>query len=100
MGTYDIQTNVAEEHFRGSLDLDFDWNIGLIVGRSGSGKTTIARELFGDNIISGYEYTRESILDDMPKGASVEEISMALTSLGFASPPSWLQSYSVLSNGE
>lgn len=71
MGTYDIQTNVAEEHFRGSLDLDFDWNIGLIVGRSGSGKTTIARELFGDNIISGYEYTHESILDDMPKGASV-----------------------------
>lgn len=100
MGTYDIQTNVAEEHFRGSLDLDFDWNIGLIVGRSGSGKTTIARELFGDNIISGYEYTHESILDDMPKGASVEEISMALTSVGFASPPSWLKSYSVLSNGE
>ena len=100
MGPYDIQKNVAEEHVRGSLDLDFEWNIGHIVGRSGSGKTTIARELFGDNIISGYEYTHESILDDMPKGASVEEISMALTSVGFASPPSWLKSYSVLSNGE
>lgn len=100
MGSYDMQTNATEEHFSGELDLDFDWNIGLIVGRSGSGKTTIARELFGDCIISGYEYTHESILDDMPASASVSEIEQALTSVGFASPPSWLKPYAVLSNGE
>lgn len=100
MGSYDMQTNATEEHFCGELDLDFDWHIGLIVGRSGSGKTTIARELFGENIVSGYEYTHESILDDMPASASVREIEQALTSVGFASPPSWLKPYSVLSNGE
>ena len=100
MGTYDMTASHTEEHFVGDIDLPDKWNVGLIVGRSGTGKTTIARELFGDNIIDGYEYTHASVLDDMPKTASVQEICQALTSVGFASPPSWLKPYSVLSNGE
>ena len=100
MGSYDMTTNHTEEHFVGSIELPASWNVGLIVGRSGTGKTTIARELFGDCIVSGYEYTHESILDDMPADASVSEICQALTSVGFASPPSWLKPYAVLSNGE
>lgn len=100
MGTYDLQSNKAVEHFVGDINIPAEWNIGLIVGRSGTGKTTIARELFGDCIIDGYEYTHESILDDMPKDASVSEITMALSAVGFASPPSWLKSYAMLSNGE
>lgn len=100
MGSYDMSAAHTEEHFVGDIELPKEWNIGLIVGRSGTGKTTIARELFGDCIINGYEYTHESILDDMPKGASVQEICQALTSVGFASPPSWLKPYAVLSNGE
>lgn len=100
MGQYDMTAAHTEEHFVGDINLPDKWNIGLIVGRSGTGKTTIARELFGNNIINGYEYTHESILDDMPQSASVQEISMALTSVGFASPPSWLKPYAVLSNGE
>lgn len=100
MGSYDMTTNAVKEHFVGDIDLPADWNVGLIVGRSGSGKTTIARELFGDCIVDGYEYTHESILDDMPQSATVQEIATALTSVGFASPPSWLKPYSALSNGE
>lgn len=100
MGTYDMTTKAVTERFTGEIDLPEEWNIGLIVGRSGSGKTTIARELFGEHIISGFEYTHESILDDMPQGVSVEEICKTLCSVGFASPPSWLKPYSVLSNGE
>lgn len=100
MASYDMTTNAVKEHFVGDIDLPADWNVGLIVGRSGSGKTTIARELFGDCIVDGYEYTHESILDDMPQSATVQEIATALTSVGFASPPSWLKPYSALSNGE
>ena len=36
----------------------------------------------------------------MPKERSMQEITKALTSVGFASVPSWLKPYSVLSNGE
>lgn len=36
----------------------------------------------------------------MPKGKSITDIEKAFTSVGFASPPSWLKPYGVLSNGE
>lgn len=100
MGTYDLQQNIVTEHFEGKFEFPEKWNIGLIVGKSGSGKTTIANELFGDRIIKQYEYKSQSLLDDMPKQCTVNDICTALTSVGFASPPSWLKPYAVLSNGE
>ena len=100
IGTYDLQSRNVEERFVGDIELPENWNVGLIVGKSGSGKTTIAKELFGDFIVDNFQYTHESILDDMPKGVSVNEISQALNSVGFSSPPSWLKPYAVLSNGE
>lgn len=100
MGTYDLQTQHVREEFKGCIDLPQKWNLGLIVGRSGTGKTTIAKELFGEHIVSGFSYRHESILDDMPRNKSANEICQALNSVGFSSPPSWLKPYSVLSNGE
>ena len=87
MGTYDLQTQHVTEHFEGDITLPEKWNIGLIVGHSGTGKTTIARELFADSIVDQMQYTHESILDDMPKDASVTEICKALNSVGFSAPP-------------
>jgi ABC-type dipeptide/oligopeptide/nickel transport system ATPase subunit len=99
-GTFDLSSNQIEERFTGEIDLDSDWQIGLIVGRSGTGKTSIAKQLFSDVLIDSFEYKSESILDDMPKDKSVEDICKAFNSVGFSSPPSWLKPYSVLSNGE
>lgn len=100
VGSYDLQTTNIEERFKGDIDLPHEWNIGLIVGRSGSGKTTIAKQLFEDVIIEDFEYTCDSILDDMPKDVSTKDICKTLNSVGFSSPTSWLKPYSVLSNGE
>lgn len=100
IGTYDLQQQHATERFVGNIELPDKWNIGLIVGRSGSGKSTIARELFGAELIDSFDYTHDNILDDMPKGVSVKDIASTLTTVGFSSPPSWLKPYSVLSNGE
>ena len=100
MGAFDLQTNAVQEHFAGSIDLPDQWSVGLIVGASGTGKTTIARELFPDAYIERFEYTHECLLDDMPQGVSVSDITRALTSVGFSSVPSWLKSYAMLSNGE
>ena len=87
MGTYDLQQSSVEERFTGEINLPEEWSIGLIVGRSGSGKTTIAKELFCDKIVQGYEWTHESLLDDFPKDCAVNDICMALTAVGFSSPP-------------
>lgn len=100
MGTYDLQTNNICEHFVGDIDLPEKWQIGLIVGNSGTGKTTIAKELFPDAYVTNFDYTHECLLDDMPETASVSDICKALTQVGFASVPSWLKPYAVLSNGE
>lgn len=100
IGKFDLQSNESKEHFKGKIDLSNDWKIGLIVGKSGSGKTTIAKQLFENSYITKFEYTNKSILDDMPNWCSVSDITNAFNSVGFSSPPSWLKPYSVLSNGE
>ena len=100
IGKFDLQTEHIKEHFEGQIDLDDNWQIGIIVGSSGSGKTTIAKELFPDSYITDFKYNAETILDDMPENKSVDEITKMFNSVGFSSPPSWLKPYSVLSNGQ
>ena len=100
MGTFDLQSENIKEHFHGEIKIPENWQIGLIVGNSGTGKTTISKHLFPDSYITTFEYNAESVLDDMPKECSVEQISKTFNSVGFSSPPSWLKPYSVLSNGE
>lgn len=100
MGTFDLQTENIIERFKGEIKMPNQWQIGLIVGNSGTGKSTIARELFKDAYITNFDYNAESVLDDMPKDCSVEQIAKTFNSVGFSSPPSWLKPYSVLSNGE
>jgi ABC-type lipoprotein export system ATPase subunit/GNAT superfamily N-acetyltransferase len=100
IGKFDLQSETIIEHFKGNIDIKNNWQIGLIVGKSGTGKTTIAKQLFPESYITSYEYKKETILDDMPKECSVDEITKAFNSVGFSSPPSWLKPYSVLSNGQ
>jgi ABC-type ATPase with predicted acetyltransferase domain len=100
LNTFDIQEKKIIEHFAGSIDIENkNWNIGLIVGGSGTGKTTIARELFGKDFLE-LKYIKNSVIEDMPENKTIKEITQAFTSVGFASPPSWLKPYNVLSNGE
>lgn len=101
VGAFDLNVNKIKEHFAGNIDIeDKHWNIGLIVGGSGTGKSTIAKELYGENYFFSHNYKAVSVIDDMPEGVSVKDITKAFTSVGFSSPPSWLKPYNVLSNGE
>lgn len=101
IGAFDIDVSHIDEHFKGAIEIEGkEWNVGLIVGGSGTGKTTIAREVFGDCIFKGFPIGNGAVIDDMPNGVSIKDIELAFTSVGFASPPSWLKPYGVLSNGE
>ena len=100
MGQFDIQTEQVTERFTGAIDLDGNWNIGAIVGASGTGKSSIAQSIFGDIIDNSFVYGDNSVLDDMPQDCSVKDITNTFSECGFSSSTSWLKPYSVLSNGE
>ncbi len=79
-----------------------NWNVGLIIGSSGCGKTTIGKKLFGEGAYhSGFDWTkRRPFIDDFPENIDVKDIISALSSVGFSSPPSWLLPFDSLSNGQ
>lgn len=75
-----------------------DWNIMLICGKSGSGKSTILREIFGDVTPIMYDYDK-AVISQFPK-LSEEEACDLLSSIGLSSVPTWLRRPNELSNGE
>jgi ABC-type ATPase with predicted acetyltransferase domain len=96
-----LQDVKMEKQFIGTIPIENeDWQIGVIVGRSGTGKTSIAKQLFPKEYIRSFEYTSETVLDDFPENVSVSEITSSLCNVGFASPPDWLKAYAHLSQGE
>jgi ABC-type ATPase with predicted acetyltransferase domain len=101
IGSFTLQDVKMEKRFAGSLPIEGEkWQVGVIVGRSGTGKTSIAKQLFPNEYIRGFEYKGDTVLDDFPDSVSVSEITSALCNVGFASPPDWLKAYEHLSQGE
>ena len=97
---FDVKIEHSNEHFVGDIEMPKEWQIGVIVGASGTGKSTIAKEMFSEELITSFAYKSKSVIDDMPKTATIDQITKMFYSVGFGSVPSWLKPYSVLSNGE
>jgi len=87
-GMFDIDdpANQKESWFF-DFELPDKWNVGAIVGASGSGKTTIAKHMFPNDYIEPFVWQAGlSVVDNFPKGLSIQEIIAALSSVGFSSP--------------
>lgn len=76
---------------------DFNWNIGLICGNSGSGKSTVLNHL-GDVIHPIYD-NEKSIVSQFQE-LSENDVTDLLASVGLSSVPIWLHKPFELSNGE
>jgi energy-coupling factor transporter ATP-binding protein EcfA2 len=74
------------------------WQIGAIVGPSGSGKSQIMRHVFGES--PELEWKSASVIDDFDTKLSITEIASACQSVGFNTITSWMRPHNVLSNGE
>jgi ABC-type ATPase with predicted acetyltransferase domain len=75
-----------------------DWNILLICGKSGSGKSTILRKIYGDVKPIEYDYSK-CVISQFPRYTE-EEACDLLQSIGLSSVPTWLRKPQELSNGE
>jgi len=81
------------------------WQIGLVVGSSGSGKTTLAREAWKNapfvTVGHGYDWPDDkAVVDGFPAEHSIKDVTAALSSVGFSTPPAWLRPFRCLSTGE
>jgi len=101
-GMFDLESDThTREEWNVDLSLPEDWNIGLIVGPSGCGKSTVAKTIWPDAFVTGWDWPEHaSVIDAFPRDMKIEDISGLLSSVGFSSPPSWLKPYRVLSTGE
>jgi GNAT superfamily N-acetyltransferase len=78
-----------------------DWQIGLIVGPSGSGKSSLGAAMWGQRAMYKPRWPKDApIVDAIAPDGSFDDVTAALASVGLGSVPSWLRPYEVLSNGE
>ena len=93
-------SDVAEVRIPNNLNLSklgSEWNIGVICGASGSGKSTILHSL-GE--ITAVEFDNNKPLISNFEPMTPQEASSILCAMGLASVPTWIRPYSSLSNGE
>lgn len=79
-----------------------DWRLGLIVGPSGSGKSSLGRAIFGPGRVyrpRGWPKDAPIIDAIAPKG-DFDAVTGALAAVGLGTVPAWLRPYHVLSTGE
>lgn len=75
----------------------FDWNIGVIYGGSGTGKTTLLKE-FGELKAETFDHKKPLISNF--DWLEPEEATFLLSAMGLSSVPTWLRPFHTLSNGE
>lgn len=98
----------AEDGYKWERDVELpiekmNWKIGLIVGPSGSGKSSIGAAIFEDHKI--YDLysnwpTDMPIIDAIAPSGKFDEVTASLASVGLGDVPAWLRPFKVLSNGE
>ena len=76
-----------------------EWNIGVIYGGSGTGKTTILKHFFKKEIDQSNFDNSISLISNF-NWLDPKDATLLLTQMGLASVPCWLRPFNTLSNGE
>jgi len=93
---FDYESSGVEKFYPYLLpdELPKDFGLGVIVGASGSGKSSLLKH-FG--VVDQHEWNDGSVVSNF---ASAVEANEKLSAAGLMSIPDWVKPYSVLSNGQ
>jgi ABC-type lipoprotein export system ATPase subunit len=97
---FDLKCADAKEiriPFNFKLENLHDWHIGVVCGASGSGKSTILKQLGGEKPVA---FDNNKALISNFTNMRPEDAARMLTAIGLSSVPTWLRPYRLLSNGE
>lgn len=101
--SYDIQNKEKTEHIINIKNLKEiskeNFNIGVVLGASGTGKTTILKNCFSKEIDKVTFDNSKSLISNF-NFLEPNEACLLLSSMGLSSVPTWLRSFNLLSNGE
>lgn len=90
------------QRYQVQLPSDNDnWQVGMIVGDSGSGKSTVASAAYGKRLVQRFAWKRDqALIDGFGKSLSTRTITQTLVAVGLSSPATWCQPYACLSTGQ
>ena len=93
---FGLKEEVSTTTIKNNIVLPADWNIGLIYGPSGSGKSSLLAQ-FGEPDV--HVWNDKAIISNFIE-VSPEDATHLLTAVGFSDVPAWLRPYHCLSVGE
>ena len=76
-----------------------EWNIGVVYGGSGTGKTTILKKYFKKEMDKSNFDNSKSLISNFD-WLEPQEATFLLSAMGLSSVPTWLRPFNTLSNGE
>ena len=101
--SYDIQNKEKTEHKINIKNLKEiskeNFNIGVVLGASGTGKTTILKNCFNKEINKVTFDNSKSLISNF-NFLNPNDACLLLSSMGLSSVPTWLRPFNLLSNGE
>lgn len=95
------QKKKSQHHLHvAGVDIDTPYNVGLVVGASGSGKTSLVRSVWGDECFVELLDPDLPIIDQFPPSWGYDDCAAALSGVGLTHVPCWIRPARTLSNGQ
>jgi ABC-type ATPase with predicted acetyltransferase domain len=83
-----------------NINIPDQWNIGVVYGASGSGKTSLIKYIFGEDAFKAIMDDDAPIISQLPADFNYDTCANILNGIGLTSVVCWVRPVKTLSNGQ